>query len=230
MRILLTNDDGIRAEGMEAMERFLRSLPSVTQVITVAPIDGRSCCGHSVNSATPIAFSQLDESRFAVDGWPADCVRLAILHLQFKPDWVLSGINHGGNMGVDVWMSGTCSAAREATWLGYRAMALSQYRKPSVSTDWDVSAVRAWEVIDPLFDKPVPQRGFWNINLPAIEPHRTMPSPVECHLEEGPHDFTLEPHSEGVLYRSSYQNRPRTTGSDVDVCFSGRPSMTFCCV
>ena len=230
MRILLTNDDGIEADGIRAMERHLRSLPSVTQVVTVAPCDGRSSCGHSVNSATPIAFSKVEEDRYSVDGWPADCVRLAILHLQFKPDWVLAGINHGGNMGVDVWMSGTCSAAREAAWLGYPAIALSQYRKPTVMTDWSVSAGRAWEVIDRLIEQPQQNRGFWNVNLPAIEPHSTMPSPVECSLEQGPHIFSLEPHSEGVLYRSSYQNRPRTPGSDVDVCFGGQPSITFCCV
>jgi 5'-nucleotidase len=153
---------------------------------------------------------------------------LAILHLQFKPDWVFSGINHGGNMGVDVWMSGTCSAAREAAWLGHSAVALSQYRKPSVTTDWDVSAARAWKVVDQIFAWSAPARGFWNVNLPALEPHLAMPSPVQCCLEEGPHVFAMEPHSEGVLYRSSYQNRPRAVGSDVDVCFSGRPSVTYC--
>jgi len=230
MQILLTNDDGIEADGLQAMERYLRSLPAVSRVVTVAPCDGRSSCGHSVNSATPIAFSRVDEDRYSVDGWPADCVRLGILHLQFQPDWVLAGINHGGNMGVDVWMSGTCSAAREAAWLGYPAIAISQYRKPTVNTDWDVSAGRAWEVVDQLIVRSQQNRGFWNVNLPAIEPCATMPSPVECSLEQGPHTFSLEPHSEGVLYRSSYQNRPRTPGSDVDVCFGGQPSVTFCCV
>lgn len=230
MRILLTNDDGIEAEGIVAFERYLRARPGVSQVFTVAPHDGRSSCGHSVNSATPITFSKIEEDRYSVDGWPADCVRLAILHLQFKPDWVLAGINHGGNMGVDVWMSGTCSAAREATWLGYPAIAISQYRQPKVITDWNVSAARAWQVIDPLIASPQHNRGFWNVNLPAIEPHATMPAPVQCRLEQGPHIFSLEPHSEGVLYRSSYQNRPRTVGSDVDVCFGGQPSVTYCSV
>ncbi len=230
MRILLTNDDGIEADGIQAMERYLRSIPTVSQVVTVAPHDGRSSCGHSVNASTPISFKKVDEDRYSVDGWPADCIRLAILHLQFKPDWVLAGINHGGNMGVDVWMSGTCSAAREAAWLGYPAIAISQYRKPTVTTDWGVSAARAWGVIDHLLARSEKHRGFWNVNLPAIEPKATMPAPVDCCLEQGAHIFSLEPHSEGVLYRSSYQNRPRTPGSDVDVCFGGQPSVTFCCV
>ncbi len=229
MRILLTNDDGIHAEGIESMERYLRSIPSVTHVVTVAPCDGRSSCGHSVNSAKPIAFSKLEDNRYSVDGWPADCVRLAILHLQVKPDWVLAGINHGGNLGIDVWMSGTCSAAREAAWLGYPAIALSQYRRPKVATEWDVSASRAWDVLTQLFPRARSKRGFWNVNLPALESHLMMPDPIECSLEEGPHDFAMEPHSEGVLYRSCYQNRARSPGSDVDVCFGGNPSVTYCC-
>lgn len=228
MRILLTNDDGIEADGMCALESYLRTLPCISQVVTVAPQDERSCCGHSVNSRIPFSFTEVGIDRYSVDSWPADCVRLAVRHLQFQPDIVFSGINHGGNLGVDIWMSGTCSAAREAVWLGFPAIAISQYRKPTVKTDWQVSATRAWDVIAKLLLRAESNRGFWNVNLPALAPEEEMLELVDCPAELGPHDFSLDPHSEGVLYRSSYQNRPRSTGSDVDVCFSGRPSVTFC--
>jgi len=230
MRILLTNDDGIEADGMCALESFLRTMPGILQVVTVAPSEERSCCGHSVNSRIPFSFIEVARDRYAVDSWPADCVRLAIRHLQFKPDVVLSGINHGGNLGVDIWMSGTCSAAREAVWLGFPAIALSQYRKPTVETDWQASAVRAWDIISKLMSRTQSNRGFWNVNLPAIASQEDMLEPVDCPAELAPLEFTLEPHSDGVLYRGSYQNRPRSTGSDVDVCFNGRPSVTFCSI
>ncbi len=230
MQILLTNDDGIEAQGMCALESCLRSFPSISRVVTVAPREGRSCCGHSVNSAGPFGFDEVSQDRFAVDSWPADCVRLAVRHLRYQPDFVLSGINHGGNLGVDIWMSGTCSAAREAVWLGFPAIALSQYRTPTVKVDWRVSATRAWEIIDKLMTRREPNRGFWNVNLPAIPDDQKMLAPIDCPAELGPHQFHLEPLADGVHYRSSYQNRPRSAGSDVDVCFGGRPSITFCSV
>lgn len=228
MKILLTNDDGINADGMCAFETHLRTLPNVTKVLTVAPRDGRSGCGHSVNNETPFRFDEAGVDRYAVDSWPADCVRLAILYLKFQPDLVLSGINHGGNLGVDILMSGTCSAAREAAWLNFPAIALSQYRQPSVTIDWQMSAIRGWQIVSQLAIQTEARRGFWNVNLPAISSQMTMPSPVVCPSERGSHMFQLEPHADGVLYRSCYQHRLRSAGTDVDVCFSGRPSITFC--
>ncbi len=112
MQILLTNDDGIDAEGLQSLAR---ELSGVGKVIIVAPARGCSCCGHSVTTASPLVVREVREDQFAVEGWPADCVRVAIHHLKLEPDWVLSGINHGGNLGVDILMSGTVAAAREAS-------------------------------------------------------------------------------------------------------------------
>lgn len=234
MKILLTNDDGIEADGILAFADALRSQPDVDRVLVVAPTNGCSCCSHSVNTAEEFAISQISDDSFMVDSWPADCVRIGLLYLAFKPDWVLSGINHGGNLGVDIAMSGTCSAAREAAWLGFRSAAFSQYRKPQVSVSWPVSARRAVETFRAIHSIPTDTRGFWNVNLPAIEDHFQLPQPVFCDPDPSSLEFHYEPikkteeTSETVLYRGNYQQRPRIEGCDVEACFGGRPSISFC--
>jgi len=240
-------------------------------------VDGRSCCGHTVNTYSPIQIQNVAPEQYAIDGWPADCVRIAIVHLGLKPDWILSGVNHGGNLGLDITMSGTCGAAREGTWLGYRAIALSQYRSPRVQVSWSTTAARAWSVASQVIaeqfgsvgqlESPFAPRmsvtfaerkatigqlsterslagesdrktndqtntfkptGFWNVNLPSIEDSAILPSPVECDPDPSPHQFTWEETSEGLLYRSSYQDRPRLPGHDIEYCFQGSPTVSFC--
>jgi 5'-nucleotidase len=227
MHLLLTNDDGIDAEGIQSLAIHLRSLGSAYRIWVVAPVDGRSCCGHSVNTVSGIQLSQRGEFDFAVDGWPADCVRLALVHLQIKPDWILSGVNHGGNLGVDTIMSGTCSAAREGTWHGYKSIALSQYRKPNIETCWKTTAVRAWEACQFLMGQTLPEFSFWNVNLPAL-PSDTPPISIEqTSVDPSPHNMWFESTAEGCLYRSKYQERPRLPGCDIDLCFRGHTTYSM---
>jgi 5'-nucleotidase len=235
MHLLLTNDDGIEAEGLQALAELLRSESTLSRVTIVAPIDGRSCCGHTVNTYAPIKVQNVAPEQYAIDGWPADCVRIAIVHLGLKPDWIISGINHGGNLGVDITMSGTCAAAREGAWLGYRAIAISQYRNPRVEVSWPVSAARAWSMASQVIDEnratadaPLKPTGFWNVNLPSLEDNAVLPASVRCLPDPSPHRFTWEETSEGLLYRSSYQNRPRLPGRDIEYCFQGSPTLSFC--
>lgn len=223
MQILLTNDDGIEAEGLLALAECLQTIGKVT---VVAPETCCSCCGHSVTTHRTIAFRPVGKNQYAVSGYPADCVRVAIMHLGVQPDWVLSGVNHGGNLGVDLWMSGTVAAAREAALLGYRSIAISQYRRPDVQLDWSISAERARAVFNWIRAQPEHPQRLWNVNLPALHPAEDMPVPKLAPPDCNHFEFALESTESGLQYRGNYHARPRNSGSDVDVCFSGVPSVS----
>ena len=127
-RILVTNDDGIHAPGLKALERVAKSLSK--DVWTVAPEVEQSAASHSLTTRRPLRLRKFGPRRFAVDGTPTDCVLVAVHKVlaEKAPDLVLSGFNHGGNLGEDITYSGTVAAAMEATALGIPAIALSQCR------------------------------------------------------------------------------------------------------
>lgn len=125
LRVLLTNDDGIDAKGLMALEKAFESLPGV-ELWTVAPDRGRSTCSHGMTLFRPLFVKRRGERRYGVDGLPADCVYLAMFGLMDQaPDVVVSGINHGANLGNDVIYSGTVAGAREAAVRGVTGIALS---------------------------------------------------------------------------------------------------------
>jgi 5'-nucleotidase len=125
MRILVTNDDGIHAPGLEVLESIARSIAD--DVWVVAPAEENSGAGHSLSLADPIRYRKLGERRFEVAGTPTDCVVMAVRKiLPGMPDLVLSGVNRGQNIADDVTYSGTIAAAMEGTLLGLKSIALSQ--------------------------------------------------------------------------------------------------------
>src|SRR5262245_18020009 len=126
MKILLTNDDGIDAPGIVTLHQIATQFGDS---VIVAPHVALSGCSHQVTTDRPIRVTTLANNRHSIDGTSSDCVRIGLLQFATDVDWVLSGINDGGNMGVDVFMSGTVAAAREATLLGKKAVAISQYRR-----------------------------------------------------------------------------------------------------
>ena len=107
MKFLLTNDDGIDAPGLDVLRRAAESLG---ECVTVAPHEHLSGCSHRVNTHRPLWAEEVGPGRYSLDGSPADCARIGLLHLATDADWVLSGVNDGGNLGVDVHMSGTVAA------------------------------------------------------------------------------------------------------------------------
>jgi 5'-nucleotidase len=122
--ILLTNDDGIEAQGLRALEEALKDL---ARVIVVAPDQERSGVSHSLTLREPLKLRELESDRYILNGTPADCVIYALHHvLTTLPDLVIAGINHGANLGDDVMYSGTVAAAREASHRGIPSMAVSQ--------------------------------------------------------------------------------------------------------
>jgi 5'-nucleotidase len=122
--ILLTNDDGIKAEGLKTLEEVLQGL---AHIVVVAPDQERSAVSHGLTLHTPLDFQEVDSNHYAMNGTPADCVIMGLrqLFMQF-PDLVISGINHGANLGDDIMYSGTVAAAREASRHGIPSIAVSQ--------------------------------------------------------------------------------------------------------
>src|SRR5262245_38460098 len=110
MKLLLTNDDGIDAPGIQALVQAAQALG---EPVVVAPMQAHSGCSHRVTTEEPIRVQQRSPSSYAVEGTPADCVRLALHSIAPETTWVLSGINAGGNLGADVHISGTVAAVRE---------------------------------------------------------------------------------------------------------------------
>src|SRR6201992_4340031 len=131
MRVLLTNDDGIQADGLQALRRALLQVPAV-ELAVIAPDGNRSAMARSITTRRPLWVQEVDFEDgtvgYATDGTPVDCVRLAHLGLVegFEAELVVSGINHGSNLGDDITYSGTVAAALEAIVLGLPGIAVSQ--------------------------------------------------------------------------------------------------------
>jgi len=167
--VLLTNDDGIYAPGLEAMEHQLRQ---VADVVTVAPATEQSGVGHTITFLRPLICKQVHDTtgqgreRWAVEGSPADSVKIGVVELlPRRPDLVISGINGGLNAGINVLYSGTVAAAIEGAFFGIDSVA--------VSLEWDEhanyahAAKLAWQVIEQLLAQKGPEPQLFNLNVPT---------------------------------------------------------------
>src|SRR3954471_8297477 len=158
-KILVTNDDGYRSEGLTALAEALAPLGEVT---IVAPVTEASAIGHALTLRRPLRLERIAERIFAVDGTPTDCVNIAITQvLKALPDLVVSGINKGWNLGDDVTYSGTVSGALEGALLGVPAMAVS-LRATRGTYDFGPSARAAATLAESLLTHPLPPRVFLN--------------------------------------------------------------------
>ena len=149
MKIVLTNDDGIEAPGLEAL---LDGVLPLGDIIIVAPQTAQSGIAHRVTTRSPIRVSQVGPNQYSVEGTPADCARIALKEIVADADWLISGINAGANLGSDVYNSGTVAAAREAAILGYPSIAISQYISKDNEVDWAISGHHAGAVIEMLLN------------------------------------------------------------------------------
>ncbi|WP_459195405.1 5'/3'-nucleotidase SurE [Wukongibacter baidiensis] len=167
LKILVTNDDGIFAEGIY---RLAKKLSEKYEVVVVAPDRQRSATGHAITMHNPlrakkIKFFDTDLNAWSVDGTPSDCVKLALeALLQEKPDFVISGINDGPNLGTDVLYSGTVSAAVEGAIHGIQSIAVSMAYTRDI--DFNVGADFANKMVDELRLKKLPPHTLLNINVP----------------------------------------------------------------
>ena len=268
MNLLLTNDDGVDADGLAALAAAaVRVVGDAARVTVLAPDREHSGCGHRVTVDRTLALTARPAGpggvrRFALDGTPADCVRVGLHHFPDLPfvgpapggrgggagethgpfDWVLSGCNHGGNLGVDVFLSGTAAAAREATLAGVPALAVSRFRR-GPDLPWGRSAATLDAVLRRVLAEPPGRGAFWNANLPHPDdaPGDGPAAVVRCDPEHGPLPVAFErvddarndgPNDEpgGVIaryrYRGVYPERASSEGSDVSVCFGGSAALT----
>lgn len=219
---LLTNDDGIDAPGLRALQQAVGG-----QGVIVAPLHHHSGCSHQVTTHRPLRVVQRSEFEYAVDGTPVDCVRVALSYLNLKPAFVLSGINAGGNLGADVYISGTVAAVREAALHRIPGIALSHYIRQRRPIDWQQATIRAATIIDKLLLHPIELGCFWNVNLPHADPEAPDPAIVFCSLCTQPLPTVYQRSALGELtYIGEYGQRDRDRGADVDVCFSGNIAVT----
>jgi 5'-nucleotidase len=231
MRILLTNDDGIHAEGLAVLERIARTLSD--DVWVVAPETDQSGLAHSLTLSEPLRLRRLGEKRFALRGTPTDCVIMGISEImRGKPDLVLSGVNDGANMADDVTYSGTVAGAIEGTLQGVRSFALSQAvrRENGRFAPWEVAETHAPDLIRKLSRLDLPDGTFLNLNFPNCEPADVQGVEV---TGQGKLDFGLEidarEDGRGKPYywlRFSDRKTRFAEGTDVHAVTGGRISVT----
>lgn len=256
-QVLLTNDDGFDAPGLLSAWNALRLIPGL-QIEVIAPARCHSGAGHTLTDELRIDRRPLDpfgEIR-VVDGTPVDCVCTAV-HLPNRPapNWVVAGINRGGNLGVDVYTSGTVAAARQAAIFGIPAVAISQLVRKPLPDDWQTAARQAAAVlaalIAPASETPTgldadlytaardafasvpttPGAPCWNVNLPRL-PDGSNPLGIRlAPLSRDPVHLeyahqTNPDGSETLLYTGSYINRPAAPGTDVEAAFAGYITLT----
>lgn len=223
MKIVITNDDGYDQPGLAALVKAAAPFGEVT---VVAPATPQSNVGHRVTMRAPIRVERGRADAYVVHGTPADCSRLAIKEFVPDADWIFAGINPGANLGSDVYQSGTVAAAREAAILGKAAIAVSQYIAPDWSLEWPVILSHVARLFPKILEIPLASGQFWNVNLPSPI---TMDSTIShrlCPLDRHPHRYHYKENAGEYLYQGVIHNRPRTAGSDVDVCFRGHVSIT----
>ena len=232
MHFLLTNDDGYDAEGLATLRAVAEPLGRIT---VVAPRHSQSGCGHAATYRGPVRVRRLDDAGpvpvHVCHGTPADCVRLGLTTLTDEPvDWVLSGINRGSNLGVDVLYSGTVAAAREAAMLGSRAIAFSLCVREDVETNWARAAQWTADLLERLVRRDDKPPIVWNVNLPLsnaaapavhMAPMACAPLPMQFEGTAAEGDRTTD-----YLYNGNYFQRQAKPDTDVAVVFNGGIAVT----
>ncbi|MGB3646223.1 MAG: 5'/3'-nucleotidase SurE [Mesorhizobium sp.] len=172
MRILLTNDDGIHAEGLVVLERIACTLSD--DVWVVAPETDQSGYAHSLSISEPLRLRKVADKKFAVRGTPTDCVIMGVKHvLPGAPDLILSGVNSGANVADDITYSGTVAGAMEGTLLGVRSIALSQayrYDGDDRFVPYETTEALAPALMKKLVAMPLPKGVLLNVNFPNCAP------------------------------------------------------------
>ncbi len=237
--VLLTNDDGIEADGLQALRRALSDLPDV-RLLVIAPDANRSAMARSITTRRPLWVTEVpfDDGSigYATDGTPVDCVRLANLGLVegFEADLVVSGINHGANLGDDITYSGTVAAALEGLILGVPGIAVSQQSSVgeldfSMSGDYDFALAAEFvaKLVASLVESPLPPATLLNINVPGSVPGGVAVTHLgkRIYRDELRLDSEEEHGRHYWIYGTApgYEDEP---GSDLDALARGQIALT----
>jgi len=233
VRILLTNDDGVYAPGLRALRTELQKIGTVT---VVAPASEQSAVGHSITILTPLLVQEVtdDANRpmgWAVEGRPADCVRLALLELMPEPpDLIVSGLNAGSNAGINVLYSGTVAAAVEGSFYRHTSIAVSLETSKPTPPNFPRAAEYARQVIERLLKHPLAKGTLFNMNIPALEKWpprgvRTVPQNVAPYIEA--FDRRVDPRGRVYFWsRPDYRCHDPHPDSDVFALSEGYITVT----
>ncbi len=241
MRILITNDDGINANGLAVLERMAEAIAGPQgEVWIVAPAFEQSGVGHCISYSHPTQISELAPRRFATEGSPADCVLAALYHVMrdARPDLVLSGVNRGNNAGENVLYSGTIGGAMEAALQGIRSVALSQFMGPQnaqLADPYEAAVQHGAALIRKLLDHGIwddaDYRIFYNINFPPVPAAAVKGTKVARQGFRRYGGFSLEPHlsptgRQFLWIKGGVQGLPTQPGDDVTANVDGYISVT----
>jgi 5'-nucleotidase len=239
VRVLLTNDDGIEAEGLQTLRRALQQVPGI-ELVVIAPDSNRSAIGRGITYRRPLWVQEVafgdGTVGYATDGTPVDCVRLATLGLVegFRAELIVSGINHGSNLGDDITYSGTVAAALEGVVLGLPAVAVSQQStlremdfRLGREFEFDTAAAFVARIVEEIEDVPLPAGTLLNVNVPHGDPSGVEVTRLGKRIYRD--ELVLQDEESGRRqYRiygdaAGYENEP---GTDVAAVAEGRIAVT----
>ncbi len=232
MRILVTNDDGIEAPGLDALCRIAAQLSD--DVTVVAPETNQSGKGHSLSLHNPLRMRKLTDRSYAVAGTPTDSVIMAVRHLMIDapPTLILSGVNRGANMAEDMTYSGTIAAAFEGTLVGIRSIALSQaFGFEGKTPRWESAIAHGAGVIDKLLQLDWPAGHLMNVNFPDRAPDAIAGTRVTRQGRRDPGLLTIDARRDtwgDAYYWLAYERRRSNAaaGTDLEAIYNGFISIT----
>ncbi|WP_319824177.1 5'/3'-nucleotidase SurE [Thalassovita sp.] len=241
MRILITNDDGINAPGLEALFEIAQDLAGPDgEVWTVAPAFEQSGVGHCISYTHPMMLTKMGDRRYAAEGSPADCVLAGLHHVMGDetPDLILSGVNRGNNSAENALYSGTLGGAMEGALQRIPSIALSQYLGPynfQADDPFEAARIHAPVVIRKILDSwPVENGGyrlFFNVNFPPVPARDVLGMKIAPQGFREHTRFACEPHlspsgRQFLWIRGGDQHRPTAEGTDAQVNLAGYISVT----
>jgi 5'-nucleotidase len=237
MRILITNDDGVGAEGLDVLRRIAEQLS--TDVWVIAPEQNQSGASHSMTLHEPLRCRQTDKRTFVIRGTPTDCVIMAVRHFlaDQPPDLILSGVNHGSNLAEDVTYSGTIAAAIEGTLLGIRSVAMSQVggSLEEGKIHWETPLAFGPALLTKLLDVGWPRGTVINVNYPPCPPKAVTGTDITRQGRRDQASLRIDARSDpwGMPYFWFNFERPPSTlvpGSDLAAIAGNRISVTPLCL
>ena len=223
MRILITNDDGIHAPGLQVLERMAAALTN--DVIVVAPETDQSGVAHSLSLSDPLRLRKISERHYAVKGTPTDCVIMGVRSIlaEAKPDLILSGVNRGQNVAEDVTYSGTIAAAMEGTILGIPSVALSQCYGPvtgQTTLHWDTAETFGPKVLGKVLEAGIAPGTLLNVNFPDCAPDEVRGVAVTVQGVRSAELLRIDPRQDGrgmPYYWIAFDRKPYSPGPGTDL-------------
>ncbi|MDI6786863.1 MAG: 5'/3'-nucleotidase SurE, partial [Planctomycetota bacterium] len=225
--LLLTNDDGC-LKLVCSLDRFINLLKKWFSVTVVAPIEEQSASSHSITILNPIFINKIETDFYGIAGTPTDCIKIALgFILKKKPDYVISGINSGANVGLDVFYSGTVAAAIEASFWGVTSFAISVERDDNKNLDFNKIYQTGYRVVNSLIKAKPPRGSVFNINIPATNNHKGIKfTRQDLRLPRDNFIKGIDPRGRHYYWMKPATGASSLVGSDISAIKSGYISVT----